>query len=146
MKTNSFLGEIDSVGIVSAITAVEAKTTGEIRVWVSDRNRPNALEAARSRFLKLKMDQTKQRNAILIFVAPQSRTFAIVGDVGIDEKSGEQFWVEVRDVMKAHLRESRYTAAIMHAIETAGARLAEHFPADPEGRGDNELPNEIVVD
>ncbi len=131
---------------MAAIAEAEKKTSGEIRVWVSSRHRSDALGAAQARFLKLGMDRTKHRNAVLIFIAPQSRTFAIVGDVGIDQKSGEQFWLEIRDVMKAHLRESRYTAAIMHAVETAGARLAEHFPPDADGGDRNELPNEIITD
>ncbi len=146
MKATLFLNEIDNAGIVVAIAEAEKRTSGEIRVWVSGRSRPDALAAARSRFVKLKMDRTKHRNAVLIFIAPRSRTFAIVGDVGIDEKTGGQFWVEVREVMKAHLRESRYTAAILHAVETAGLRLAEHFPPGPDDRGENELPNEIITD
>lgn len=145
-KATSFLQQVDSPRVVAAIGLAETKTSGEIRVWVSDRDRPDALAAAKRRFLKLKMDRTKHRNAVLIFVAPRSRSFAVVGDVGIDEKTGEKFWVEVRDVMKGHLRGGHFTEAILHAIETAGARLAEHFPIDPGGRDENELPNDIIVD
>lgn len=146
MKAKSFLQLVDHPRIVESIDQAERNTTGEIRVWVTDRNRPQALEAARARFLKLKMDRTKHRNAVLIFVAPRSRTFAVVGDVGIDEKVGEQFWSDVRDAMIEHLRNERYTEAIVHAVERAGARLAEHFPIGPGGRGEDELPNEIVTD
>jgi len=146
MKAKSFLLQVDHPRIVESIGEAERNTTGEIRVWVSDRDRPQALEAARSRFLKLKMDRTKHRNAVLIFIAPRSRSFAVVGDVGIDEKVGGSFWLEVRDVMVGHLRDERYTDAILHAVKTAGARLTEHFPADPGGRGPNELPNEIIGD
>ena len=146
MKAKSFLEQVDHPRVVAAIGEAERGTSGEIRVWVSDRHRPQALEAARSRFLKLKMDRTKHRNAVLIFVAPRSRSFAVVGDVGIDEKVGEQFWSEVRDAMIEHLRNERYTEAIVHAVRTAGARLAEHFPTDPEGRSEDELPNEIITD
>lgn len=146
MKTKSFLSEIDQPRIVKAIAEAETSTSGEIRVWVSDRNRPNALEAARSRFLRLKMDHTRHHNAVLIFVAPRSRSFAVVGDVGIDAKVGGQFWSEVRDAMKGHLRGGKYTEAILHAVTTAGLRLAEHFPPDADGRDRNELPNDIIVD
>jgi uncharacterized membrane protein len=146
MKAKSFLAEIDHALVVAAIAKVEMKTSGEIRVWVSDWSRPDALAAAKARFLKINMHHTRHRNAVLIFVAPRSRTFAVVGDVGINAKAGEEFWLEVRDVMKAHLQENRYTAAILHAVETAGAHLAEHFPPDADGGGRNELPNEILGD
>src|SRR5471030_3211005 len=99
MKAKSFLLQVDHPRIVDSISEAERNTTGEIRVWISDRERPQALEAARSRFLKLRMDRTKHRNAVLIFIAPRSRTFAVVGDACIDEKVGEKFWSEVRDVM-----------------------------------------------
>lgn len=146
MKAKSFLSQVDSPRVVAAIAVAETKTSGEIRVWVSDRDRPNALGAATSRFLKLKMDHTRHRNAVLIFLAPRSRSFAVVGDTGIDAKVGEQFWTEVRDAMKSHLSDGKYTDAILHAVATAGARLAEHFPPDADGRDRNELPNEIIVD
>ena len=146
MKAKSFLHQVDHPRIIASIDQAERGTTGEIRVWVSDRNRPHALEAARKRFAKLKMDRTRHRNAVLIFIAPRSRSFAVVGDVGIDEKVGEQFWFEVRDAMVEHLRNERYTEAILHAVETAGARLSEHFPAVPGEKNENELPNEIIGD
>ena len=145
-KAKSFLQQVDHPRVIAAIGAAEKNTSGEIRVWVTDRDRPDALATAKGRFLKLKMDRTRHRNAVLIFIAPRSRTFAVVGDIGIDEKTGEKFWVDVRDAMKDHLRGGHYTEAILHAIETAGARLAEHFPVDPDGRNENELPNEIIGD
>jgi uncharacterized membrane protein len=146
MKAKSFLERVDHPSIVASIAEAEKTTTGEIRVWVSDRERPQALEAAQARFLKLGMDRTKHRNAVLIFVAPRSRTFAVVGDIGIDEKVGDSFWSEVRDAMIDHLRAERFTEAILHAVRTAGARLTEHFPVGLEGRDKDELPNEIIGD
>lgn len=146
MKAKSFLQQVDHPKIVASIGQAERRTTGEIRVWISDRDRPLALEAAHARFTKLHMDRTKHRNAVLIFLAPRSRTFAIVGDAGIDQKVGTQFWFEVRDVMIEHLRDERYTDAIVHAVETAGRRLAEHFPATSGERNPNELPNDILGD
>jgi uncharacterized membrane protein len=146
MKANSFLLQVDHQRIVESIGEAERNTTGEIRVWVSDRDRPQALEAARSRFLKLKMDRTRHRNAVLIFIAPRSRSFAVVGDAGIDEKVGGNFWLEVRDAMIDHLRKERYTDALVHAVQVVGARLTEHFPAPAGGRGPDELPNEIIGD
>ena len=146
MKATSFLQQVDDARVVESIGRAERLSTGEIRVWVSDQNRPDALGAARTRFLKLHMERTTHRNAVLIFVAPRSRTFAVVGDIGIDQRVGSQFWSEVRDVMIDHLRAERYTEAIVHAVETAGRRLAEHFPVGRGGRNPNELPNEILGD
>jgi uncharacterized membrane protein len=38
------------------------------------------------------MQKTRDRNAVLIFVAPRAHKYAVVGDVGVHEKCGEEFW------------------------------------------------------
>ena len=65
---------------------------------------------------------------MLIFVAPKSQTFAIYGDAAIHARCGPEFWNILRDEMSSHLKESRYTEALIHAINKAGKLLAEQFP------------------
>ena len=43
-------------------------------------------------FEKLGMARTRQRNAILFFVVPSRRRFAVLGDEGIHAKVGQEFW------------------------------------------------------
>ena len=38
------------------------------------------------------MTATKDRNAVLFFVVPARRKFVVLGDSGIHEKVGQEFW------------------------------------------------------
>jgi len=145
MKHAEFISQLDSARIVAAISAAEKKTSGQLRVFISRRKCPDALAAAAKHFKSLGMEKTRERNGVLIFVAPKSRTFAICGDTAIHERCGEGFWTAVRDEMTAHLKELRYTDAILHAISRAGELLGAHFPP-ASGPVADELPNDIAHD
>jgi uncharacterized membrane protein len=95
---------------------------------VSKRSHPDALAAAEKHFKTLKMDQTPNRNAVLIFLAPKSQTFAVYGDAATHLRVGPAFWNSLRDEIAAQLKESRFTDALVHGINKAGDLLAEHFP------------------
>jgi uncharacterized membrane protein len=88
------------------------------------------------------MHQTRDRNAVLIFVAPRAHKFAVVGDKAIHEKCGDQLWLRVVAKMREHFQKENFTDALVDAIQEVGQVLAEHFP--PEGRRRNELPDEII--
>jgi uncharacterized membrane protein len=128
MEHSHLIDRLDHDRIVAAISAAEGKTTGQIRVLVSKRSHPDALAAAAKHFKSLKLDKHPDRNAVLIFVAPKSQTFAIYGDAATHARVGPEFWNILRDDMAAHLKDSHYTDAILHAINKAGELLAEHFP------------------
>jgi len=81
---------------------------------------------------------------VLIYIAPRSRSFAVVGDIGVHEKCGDQFWQETATKMEALLRQERYTDALLEAVSGIGAVLAAHFPRQPDDK--NELPDEIAGD
>jgi uncharacterized membrane protein len=145
MRHFEFLDKVNDSAIVAAIAAAEKRTTGEIRVFISRRKWPVAKEGAEKHFATLGMSKTKHRNGVLIFVAPRSRTFAIWGDVGIHKHCGEAFWKSVRDEMEGHLKEGRYTEALVHAVERTGGLLAEHFPCEG-GENPNEQGDAVVRD
>ena len=142
MKTQQLFSQLDHDRIVAAIATAEKSTSGEIRVYVSHRKVSDPRHAAAHQFVKLGMDGTKLRNAILIFIAPESQNFAVLGDVAVHAKCGEPFWEQVAGAMRELFRQGKFTAGIIHGIETAGQLLAQHFPADTVGR--NELPDAIV--
>jgi len=87
------------------------------------------------------MTGTRERNAVLIFVAPRAQKFAVIGDLGIHERCGEEFWQKIVGAMREHLRAENFTNAIVHAIEQTGAALEQHFPRQPGDR--NELPDAV---
>lgn len=144
MKDKEFIKHLHDEPIVTAIRAAEAKTSGEIRVFISRREAADPLVAAQQEFARLGMTNTAQRNGVLIFVAPRSRKFAILGDQGVHEKCGETFWREVAAQMTAHFQQGGFTEGIVGAVQKAGALLAEHFPRLADDQ--NELPDTVERD
>ncbi len=142
MKARHFINRLDHPRLEAAIAAAEAKTSGEIRVLVQHRPVGDAVQFAQAEFLRMGMQQTRDRNAVLLFVAPASQSFAIIGDEGVHRKCGHEFWSQVAAGMQAAFRREDYTGALSEGIARAGAALAEHFPPRPDER--NELPNTVV--
>ena len=142
MRTKEFLSKLEHDRIVQAIREAEAKTSGEVRVFI----RRGSLEgdpllAAQRQFRRLGMHRTADRNAVLIFVAPRAHKFAVVGDRAIHEKCGEQLWHRLVDRMQRHFRSEKFSDALVEAIEEAGRGLAEHFPKRATS---TDLPDEVV--
>ena len=133
--------KIDHERVVAAIAAAEQQTSGEIRVVVSQQKTEEPVLAAQKQFERLGMTQTAARNGVLIFVAPASHTFAVIGDHGVHEKCGEAFWRELTAAMTERFKRAEFTEALVLGIERAGALLATHFPRRPDDR--NELPNRV---
>ena len=146
MQAKSFLRALDHDRIVAAIREAEARSRGEVRVHVTHRAVDDARRAAARQFEKLGMTKTAERNGVLVFVAPASRTFAVVGDTGIHEKCGPAFWKDVAAAMEADFRAGRYTDGILKGIARAGDELAAHFPRAPGGVDVDELPDDVTED
>ena len=113
MRTWEFLSKLDSKRIIEAIQQAEAKTSGEIRVFVKRGPLPgDALVAARKNFHELGMEKTKQRNGVLIFVAPRARKFAVIGDEGVHQKCDEKYWQRLVDSMSYAFPEGKFYRCI----------------------------------
>ncbi len=148
--TRRFLGMTDFDAVSDAIKAAESHTSAEIRVHLERRlprrffgARVDALAQARGLFTKLGMHRTAERHGVLIYLAVDDRTLAVVGDVGIHGRVGDRLWHQVRDGMLEKLRAGAPREAIIGAIEGIGRELARHYPRRP---GDtNELGDEVSV-
>jgi len=130
MKPRHFLTQLQHDQISAAIGAAESRTTGHIRVYISHHRAPDPVAKATRHFRWQRLHQHPGRNAILIFVAPKSHTFAVVGDQAIDRHCGEAFWQKLTQEMGAHFKTGDFTAALLHAIAQAGAVLTQHFPRE----------------
>ena len=143
MRTREFLSRLEHDRIVGAIKEAEAKTSGQIRVYVQrGKLAGDPMSRAREKFQKLGMQATKERNGVLIFVLPRARKFAVLGDEGVHKKCGDEFWQNLVERMRAHFQNENFTDALVEAIEEAGKILARHFPKT--GSPQNELPDDIV--
>ena len=144
MKAKEFLDQLHRAKIVAAIREAEKKTSGEIRVFISRKSIENPLEAAQGHFVEMGMEKTLERNGVLIFVAPRTHKFAVVGDVGVQTHCGDTFWTELAQEMSGHFKKSDFTSGIIHGVRKAGDLLAQHFPRKPGDK--NELPDEVEGD
>ncbi|PYK77665.1 MAG: hypothetical protein DME37_11820 [Verrucomicrobia bacterium] len=143
MRTHHFLRRLDHNRVTQAIKKAEGKSSGQIRVFIQrGKFEDDALPRAGRRFLQLGMQKTRDRNAVLIFVAPRAHKYAVVGDVGVHEKCGEEFWKKLVHDMRAHFKNQDFNRAIVLAISEVGKLLAAHFPRT--GDTINELPDEIA--
>jgi uncharacterized membrane protein len=143
LRADEFVDGLDDQRIVQAIRDVEARTRAEVRVHVEDDPVADVQAAAQQTFETLGMTATAERNGVLVFVAPESQAFAVLGDAGIHERCGQAFWDDVAAAMREEFRAGRFTDGIVAGVRAAGDELARHFPRR-EGDGDqNELPDAI---
>ncbi|MDE1170261.1 MAG: TPM domain-containing protein [Verrucomicrobium sp.] len=127
-RHRKFLAKIDHAAVLAALAAAEAGTTGHVRVYVSPRPEPDALEAARRHFLRFGLFHHAQRNAVLLFVAPRSRTYAVLGDEAVHAQAGTAAWEAIGAAAAARFREGDFTGGLVAAIGKAGEVLKAHFP------------------
>ncbi len=144
MKAKEFLKQLRHDDIVAAIREAERKTSGEIRVFVSHKNIADPIEAAQAAFVTMGMTKTGERNGVLIFVAPKTHKFAVVGDEGIHKRCGAEFWQAMAAEMSGSFKKSEFTQGVVHGVHRAGELLAQHFPRRPDDR--NELPDRVAHD
>ena len=80
------------------------------------------LIAAQKKFRKLGMEKTRERNGVLIFVAPRAQKFAVIGDEGVHrEMRRRNSGSELVERMRAHFQQGRISRMrLVEAIEEAG--------------------------
>jgi uncharacterized membrane protein len=144
MNAKDFLKKLHHERIVEAIREAEKKTSGEIRVFISRKPTEDPVSTAQAHFVQMGMDKTRDRNGVLIFVAPRAHKFAVIGDAAVHARCGENFWTELAKEMSGHFKKSEFTSGIVHGVRKAGELLAEHFPRRPDDT--NELPDEVESD
>ena len=130
--------------IIAAIRDAEKQTSGEIRIYVESRCRfVDPIDRAAEIFTGLKMDQTRERNGVLIYLAMKDRQAAILGDKGIDEKVGSAFWAAEVVKMLLHFKHHDYAQGLVEIIEDIGEALKSNFPYS-RNTDKNELPDDLV--
>ena len=140
-RVEKFLTADEEQEIVQAILEAEKNTSGEIRVHIESNSKLEHFERAKAIFHNLKMDNTKDENGVLIYVAVQDRKFVIYGDRGIDKVVPKNFWDTTKDTMQHQFEDGQFKEGIIAGILSAGQKLQTHFPWN---HGDkNELSNEV---
>ena len=130
--------------IIAAVQNAERMTSGEVRVFVENRcSYMDAIDRAKEIFTELKMYETHDRNAVLVYVALKDKQLAILGDEGIHSKLGNEYWnTEVKKMISNFNREN-YADGIKEVVIDIGEALTQLFPYNND-TDKNELPDDII--
>jgi uncharacterized membrane protein len=143
-KQQKFFSAEEEAKIVDAIRDAEKQTSGEVRLYVESKCRfVDPLDRAAEIFLHLKMNETENRNAVLIYIATVHQQLAVFADEGIFKKAGQQFWNNAVHKMIGEFRKENYAEGLIEIIYKTGQLLKTHFPYDAV-TDKNELPDDIV--
>jgi uncharacterized membrane protein len=141
MSVQKYFTEEDKLQITNAIRVAETNTSGEIRVHIEKHCKEDVLDRAAFIFEKLKMHKTALRNGVLFYVAIEDHKFAILGDVGINQKVPDDFWEEIKSDVVEKFKDGKYAEGLAEGIIKAGEQLKAHFPYQEDDV--NELSDEI---
>lgn len=141
-RTRRLLSSIDTRRIEEAIRAAEHRTSGEVRVSVAPLFWGDVRRLAEKAFQRLGMTATEQHNGVLFFIVPSRRRFVVLGDQGIHNKVGQEFWDRVVTAMSDQFKAGNFTEGIVRGIREVGEQLSTHFPYQGQ-RDVNELPDEV---
>ena len=122
---------VDREKVKEAIQKAELRTSGEICVSVASFFWGSVEKAADKAFARLGVARTKERNGVLFFIVPSRRKFVVLGDRGIHEHVGQEFWNRISEVVSIKFRDGDFTGGLIKGIEEIGEQLAAHFPYDP---------------
>ena len=143
-KQQKFFSAEEEAKILDAIRIAEKETSGEVRLFVESKCRfVDPLDRAAEIFLQLKMNETVNRNAVLVYIATVHHQLAVFADEGIYKKAGQQFWNNAVRSMISEFKNDNYAEGITEVINKTGQLLNTHFPYDAS-TDKNELPDDIV--
>jgi uncharacterized membrane protein len=143
-QPKEFINPAGRQQILEAINKAEMQTSGEVRLFIESKCRyVDAVDRAKEIFLQLKMMETAERNATLIYVAVKDHQAAIIGDEGIHSKVGTEYWQKEVNKMLMHFKQDHLATGISEVIKDIGDVLHQFFPYKSE-TDKNELPDDIV--
>jgi uncharacterized membrane protein len=143
-KKRIFFSPADQEQIVEAIRLAEKATSGEIRIYVEGKNSyVDPLDRAKEIFFQLKMQDTQERNAVLLYIAMDHQELALFADEGIYNRVGVEYWnTEVKNMI-AYFSKENISNGIEKCIAHIGETLKKEFPYNST-TDKNELPDDIV--
>ena len=141
MRPEDFLTADQQKIVVDAVRFAERGTSGEIRIHIDSECSKDPVKRAEDVFRSLGMHRTKLRNGVLIYVACDTKVFAIIGDKGINEAVPENFWKDIIRIMSVRFRKGEFAEGLAEAVKAAGEKLKTFFPISSDDI--NEQPDEI---
>ena len=134
--------------IAATIAEIEKGTSAAIRVCIrEERDHDEAglsiEDIAKREFLKLGMDKTSGRNAILLFILFEERKFYVYGDEGIHKRVHPETWKDVAATLGENFKRAHYEEGIHDALRKILSHVHTSFASTGSA---SELSNEVVID
>lgn len=136
------------VKLNSEIENLEKVSSGEIRIVIR-RHKPflkklkPIKEIAEKEFVNSKMQNTKNRNAVLLYICEIEKEFRIVADDGMNSVVPNNFWSQLSVKVSEKFKMEEYFNGINLLINEIKILMAKYFPIKENDV--NELPNNIVI-
>lgn len=141
IEAKNFFNDFQKNEILKAIKVAEKNTSGEIRVHIENYCKKSLLDRASEVFSQLEMHKTELRNGVLFYLAIKDRSFAIIGDAGINKVVPKNFWNDVKETVLENFKKGEFSIGLSAGIGMAGEKLQEFFPYSKDDI--NELPDNI---
>jgi putative membrane protein len=122
---------VDRNRVRAAIRRAESSTHAAIAVKISAHVDGDVHAAAMAELQARARSRKRGQVAVVFFVAPSRREFAVVGDASAHERLGQETWDAIVALVQEHFRAGDPTAGLVAGIEEIGRRLAHHFPREP---------------
>ena len=136
-----FLTTEQENSVIKTIQEAEKNTSGEIRIHLENNTKKPSLERAKEVFLYLKMDDTKDRNGVLIYIGVENKKIAILGDIGINKLVPDNFWEKEIQLLKDFFIKNEFEEGLIAAVKKVGEKLQLFFPYQKDDT--NELSDQI---
>jgi len=145
---HEILSAVEMEKIAEEIKLQEEKTAGEIRISIKRKKKlfekkASLRDLAIKEFFRLKMNNTRDRSGILLFLILKDKQFYILPDEGITKVLDQNFWNELSNVTEKYFRNKNFFDGIIHVIRECGKVLSQHFPRKPDDV--NELEDRIEI-
>jgi uncharacterized membrane protein len=140
-NAKNFFSSEEKEFIKAAINKAEHDSSGEIRVHIENYCKDDVLDRAAFLFEELGIIKTEQRNGVLFYLAVKDKKFAVLGDAGINAVVEENFWEDVKHLMREHFKRGEFASGLASGVSRAGIKLKKHFPYQKADI--NELSDEI---
>jgi uncharacterized membrane protein len=131
--------------LVQAIQEAEKGTTGEIKIHLSSlkHEEDRLFQNCQLKFFELQMQNTQERNAVLIYVNPYLKQLALYGDVGIHQKLSQSYWEQLIQIMIQQIQSESLYPGLIEGIRRLGLELKQLYPASDSTPNPNEISNNI---
>lgn len=117
--------------IADAMRAARAGTSAHLELRIEESRSIDTLDAAQKHLQDRGFLDRPGRDAVVFFVAPNARRFAVYGDAGVHRAVGDRYWAALAEDIGMHFAHGSVGDAIVFGVERIATMLAGKFPKAP---------------